>query len=364
MVVSLWALLLSACCCAHARLSPVNVGAQPLGTKRAHGSRSFFVRRTAQARVVELGYAAEAVLRPLSLQTLRERASHLPWCVGCGAAGAVSTSVTHSVMHPLDVLKIKMQSDVALAGLSTREALRAVSQREGLRQLWAGFNANAVGYFAQGFFKFGLYEFNKRTLSAAIERHFPDVDVSRNRYRVPIWIASSAAAEVVACVVLCPLEATKIRLVTDPTYACGAAAALTRVVSDEGALALFRGLYPIMLRQVPYTVVKLAGYEALSTVMGAGVAMGALRGIVAGACAAAFSQPGDVILSKLCGGSTSARMASCAISVSAVVSSLTLPELFVGLAPRAAVCAAICAGQFFLYENLRPKIQRNSTSSP
>ena len=133
MVVSLWALLLSACCCAHARLSPVNVGAQPLGTKRAHGSRSFFVRRTAQARVVELGYAAEAVrggvvytrvrtnsldrrklvfenrpwlsvarlaprqsfslfracvsadpracvdqvLRPLSLQTLRERASHV-----------------------------------------------------------------------------------------------------------------------------------------------------------------------------------------------------------------------------------------------------------------------------------------------
>ena len=70
-----------------------------------------------------------------------------------------------------------------------------------------------------------LFIFRKITCSKKTTKRDPQV--SRNRYRVPIWIASSAAAEVVACVVLCPLEATKIRLVTDPTYACGVSAGAT-----------------------------------------------------------------------------------------------------------------------------------------
>lgn len=64
--------------------------------------------------------------------------------------------------------------------------------------------------------------------------------------------------------------------------------------------------------------------------------------------------PTQVILSKLCGGSKVARLETCYLSVPAVVESLSISELFVGLTPRATMCAAICAGQFFLYEALRP----------
>ena len=244
-----------------------------------------------------------------------------------------------------------MQSDRALAGLTPAQALRRVVGREGPGQLLAGFSANAIGYFSQGAIKFGLYEYGKRHFSELLQRRFPDADVTETRWRVPLWIVSAACAEVVACVALCPMEATKIRLVTDSTYARGAGGAFRRILREEGLPALFRGASPIMIRQVPYTVAKLAGYEALSILFGGG---GLAAGVVAGAFAATLSQPGDVILSKLCGGSKVVRLETCYLSVPAVVESLTFRELFVGLTPRATMCAAICAGQFYLYEALRP----------
>jgi len=279
------------------------------------------------------------------------RDQNMPYFWACAAAGAISTATTHSAFFPLDVLKTKMQSDAALAGLSAQRALRHVLRTDGPRHLLSGFSANAMGYFSQGAIKFGLYETGKHACSTFLESRWPEtVDATEARWRVPIWIVSSACAEVVASFALCPMEATKIRLVTDRTYARGAAGAFRRLVREEGLAALFRGSAPILIRQVPYTVAKLAGYEALSMLIGGGV----VAGVVAGAAAAAVSQPGDVILSKLCGGSKVARLETCYLSVPAVIESLSVGQLFAGLTPRATMCAAICAGQFFLYEALRP----------
>lgn len=216
--------------------------------------------------------------------------------------------------------------------------------------LFAGFTPNALGYFMQGAIKFGLYECGKHALSEVLERRCPETDPKA--YRVPVWVVSSACAEVVACLALCPMEATKIRMVTDPRYASSTVGALRRVVRENGIFSLWQGVSPIMVRQVPYTVAKLAGYEALSMRLGRGVA----PGVIAGAAAAAVSQPGDVILSRLCGGSAKARLSGqCALNMASVLESVKSPyELFVGLQPRALMCATVCAAQFFLYEALRP----------
>lgn len=228
-----------------------------------------------------------ASLRSVDLAAFKQT---LPYCYGCAVAGAISTALSHTATLPLDVLKTKMQSDRALAGLSPTQALRRVVREGGPSQLLTGFSVNAIGYFSQGAIKFGLYEQGKMFFSDAIQRKVPSADLSETRWRVPIWIASSACAEVVACFALCPMEATKIRMVTDAGYARGTLGALRRILSEEGLRALYRGASPIMIRQVPYTVAKLAGYEALSTCFGGGL----LSGVVAGALAAAVSQPGDV----------------------------------------------------------------------
>ena len=146
-----------------------------------------------------------------------------PYVLGCAAAGALSTCVSHTLTLPLDVLKTRIQSDAALAGLSLAAVCRRIVAAEGPRALLAGFTANGCGYFMQGAIKFGLYEACKRRIFRELEARGIN---GRTRHRVPVWVASSACAEVVACLALCPMEATKIRLVTDPLYASSTLGAL------------------------------------------------------------------------------------------------------------------------------------------
>ena len=65
---------------------------------------------------------------------------------------------------------------------------------------------------------------------------------------------------------------------------------------------------PILVRQVPYTVAKLAGYEVISQHLRNPLA----AGVLAGSAAAVVSQPGDVVLARLCGGSAQARLTGVA----------------------------------------------------
>ena len=335
-------------------------------------------RRFLVAAALALGRCAASSTLSVAPQPVQPRKrlalEAAPYAVGCAVAGAVtrprpaenarpaftrrfpsqiSTCASHTVTLPLDVLKTKIQSDAHLARLGAVGAVRAVVRQQGSRALFAGFTPNAAGYFMQGAIKFGLYECGKRIFTETLAKRRPDVDVDDPATRVGIWVASSACAEVVACLALCPMEATKIRMVTDPRYARTTLGALRRVVRENGVPSLWQGVAPIMVRQVPYTVAKLAGYEALSASLGSG---GVLPGVVAGVGAAAVSQPGDVILTRICGGSAKARLSGqCALSMGDVLATLAHPtELFVGLQSRAAMCATVCAAQFFLYEALRP----------
>lgn len=274
------------------------------------------------------------------------------FALGCATAGAISTCISHTLTLPLDVLKTRIQSDAAFVGLGTMAVCRKIVGAEGPRALLAGFTANGMGYLMQGAIKFGLYETCKRRIFSELEARGIN---GRINHRVPVWVVSSACAEVVACLALCPMEATKIRLVTDPHFAASTYAALRRVVRENGVPSLWKGVGPILVRQVPYTVAKLAGYETISQRVGNPLA----AGVLAGGAAAVVSQPGDVVLARLCGGSVQARLTGvCALedaSVGAVLGSITDPrQLFVGLYPRVTMCALVCASQFFLYERLRP----------
>ena len=77
--------------------------------------------------------------------------------------------MSHTLTLPLDVLKTRIQSDAALAGLSLAAVCRRIVTTEGPRALLAGFTANGCGYFMQGAIKFGLYEACKRRIFRELE---------------------------------------------------------------------------------------------------------------------------------------------------------------------------------------------------
>jgi len=57
---------------------------------------------------------------------------------------------------------------------------------------------------------------------------------------------------------LCPLEAIRIRSVSDPTFPKGVGAGASRMLATDGILGFYAGLGPILFKQVPYTMAKFA----------------------------------------------------------------------------------------------------------
>jgi solute carrier family 25 phosphate transporter 3 len=112
---------------------------------------------------------------------------------------------------------------------------------------------------------------------------------------------------------LCPMEAIKVRMQTTlPPYANNLREGWSRIVAKEGFSGLYKGLYPLWARQIPYTMTKFATFEETVKIiyktMGkpkesynqltqTGVSF--LGGYIAGIFCAVVSHPADVMVSKL-----------------------------------------------------------------
>jgi len=238
-------------------------------------------------------------------------------------------------------------------------AFRTISAKEGAGALLTGFGPTALGYALQGAFKFGGYEFWKKT---AIE--YIGVDKAREN-RQAIYLGSSAIAEFFADVALCPLEATRIRLVSQPTFASGLASGFARIAKEEGIKGFYSGFGPILFKQVPYTMAKFAVYETaferlvastgktkadLSPGLAGSLNLGA--GLIAGFAAAIISQPADTLLSKinktkaLPGETITSRLVKMAGQLGA-------KGLFTGMGARLVMVGTLTAGQFAIYGDIK-----------
>jgi len=200
----------------------------------------------------------------------RSQRNHEPpdpsYFASVAAAGAISCSVTHAMVVPIDVVKTRLQMDASLRGpVDAIKSVIAGGHGKGAARLLPFFNgvgATAVGYLAQGAFKFGGYEFFKRSTFAALREQGETGEAIAHHMRLPIMIGSAAAAEVVASAALCPLEVLKLKMQTSPQLAAlGLRGAMVHVLKEGGLTALFKGFAPIAMRQVPYTACKLVSFE-------------------------------------------------------------------------------------------------------
>ena len=120
---------------------------------------------------------------------------------------------------------------------------RQVIATEGAGALLTGFGPTAAGYFLQGAFKFGGYELFKQQCI-----NYLGYETASNN-RTAVYLASSALAEFFADIALCPLEATRIRLVSQPTFASGLVSGFSKIASTEGIGAFYSGFGPILFKQ-------------------------------------------------------------------------------------------------------------------
>merc|ERR1719223_1659502 len=76
--------------------------------------------------------------------------------------------------------------------------------------------------------------------------------------KTAIYLGSAALAETIADVFLCPLEAVRIRSVSDPEFCDGLADGFVKMAKQEGAMGFYAGLGPILCKQIPYTMAKFS----------------------------------------------------------------------------------------------------------
>ncbi|RCI03850.1 Cu/Pi carrier [Rhizopus stolonifer] len=266
-------------------------------------------------------------------------------------AGAICCAITHGAI-------MQLSPEVYNKGMIG--SFKQVVQAEGAGALLTGFGPTAAGYFLQGAFKFGGYEFWKKTFIDIIGLE----KAAENR--TAIYLSASAIAEFFADVALCPLEATRIRLVSQPTFASGLLSGFSKILKEEGAIkGFYSGFGPILLKQVPYTMAKFVVYERTVEMILKGMntpkdqiaastmtAVNLGSGVVAGTVAAIVSQPADTLLSKInkqkgaVGESLTSRLISMA-------GQLGVKGLFLGLGPRIVMVATLTAGQFAIYGDIK-----------
>ncbi|CAI6336576.1 unnamed protein product [Periconia digitata] len=273
-------------------------------------------------------------------------------------AGAVCCAVTHGGFTPVDVVKTRIQLDPATYNKGFIGGFRQVIANEGAGALMTGFGPTFAGYFLQGAFKFGGYEFFKQRSIDLIGYE------SAVNNRTAVYLASAACAEFIADIALCPLEATRIRLVSQPTFANGLVGGFTKIAKNEGIGAFYSGFGPILFKQVPYTMAKFVVYEKVSEQIyrsfvdkntassGMQTTVNLGSGLIAGFAAAIISQPADTMLSKinktqgLPGEGTVSRLIK-------IGSELGLRGSFGGIGARLLMVGGITAGQFAIYGDIK-----------
>ena len=272
-------------------------------------------------------------------------------------AGGICCSVTHGALTPVDVVKTRMQLDPSkYTGMVS--GFNKVIAEEGAGALLTGLGPTAFGYFVQGWFKFGGVEYFK------IQAHNSMTPQQTWDNRNSIYLGASAAAEFIADIFLCPLEATRIRLVSNPTYASSMMGAMSKMAGEEGVIgAFYSGFGPILAKQVPYTMAKFAVqgiaaeriYESIGKTpktcsQGENISVSLASGVVAGVTAAIISHPADTLLSKINkkGAGGSGGMLSRLGNIAAETGMWKLCTQ--GLAARCVMIGTLTAGQFGIFD--------------
>ncbi|XP_017835723.1 phosphate carrier protein, mitochondrial [Drosophila busckii] len=270
----------------------------------------------------------------------------------CGLGGIISCGSTHTMVVPLDLVKCRLQVDPAKYK-SVFNGFRVSVAEEGARGLAKGWAPTFIGYSMQGLCKFGLYEVFKVMYANAIGEE------NAFLYRTGLYLAASASAEFFADIALAPMEAAKVKIQTTPGFAKTLREALPKMTAQEGVGAFYKGLVPLWMRQIPYTMMKFACFERTLELLykyvvpkpradctkGEQLVVTFAAGYIAGVFCAIVSHPADTVVSKL----NQAKGASAMD----VAKKLGWAGLWGGLVPRIVMIGTLTAAQWFIYDAVK-----------
>jgi len=272
----------------------------------------------------------------------------------CGFGGVLSCGITHTAVVPLDLVKCRLQVDSAKYK-NLGHGFKLTVKEGGAKALTLGWAPTFFGYSMQGLGKFGFYEVFKIFYSDLIG---PE---NSYLYRTSLYLAASASAEFFADLMLCPMEAVKVRMQTSAygTFPITLRKAFPMILKAEGVSGFYKGITPLWGRQIPYTMMKFACFERTVEALYQYVVpkprsecskpeqlvVTFIAGYIAGVFCAIVSHPADTIVSKLNQDKTA--------TVGGIAKSLGWAGMWKGLGPRIIMIGTLTALQWFIYDGVK-----------
>lgn len=282
--------------------------------------------------------------------------------IKCMVGGVFACGLTHTLVCPLDIVKCNMQAN-ASKYKSMGMSYKALVAESGYSWMKLGWLPTLIGYSLQGFAKFGFYEIFKDVYGGFVARNFSDE--AAVTFRSVIWASASASAEFIADLLLCPMEAVKVRIQTSPkgTFPDKFVPGWEKILSTEGMNGFYKGIYPLWGRQVPYTIIKFVVFEKTVSIIyddilqkkreafskGFNLSMTFLAGYIAGVFCAVVSHPADTLFTlynkkKTEGGSFSTE-------IKKIYAELPPGGLWKGLVARIFMVGTLTGLQWWLYDS-------------
>ncbi|XP_004844948.1 phosphate carrier protein, mitochondrial isoform X1 [Heterocephalus glaber] len=270
----------------------------------------------------------------------------------CGLGGIISCGTTHTAVVPLDLVKCRMQVDPQkYKGIFN--GFSVTLKEDGVRGLAKGWAPTFIGYSMQGLCKFGFYEVFKVLYSNMLGEE------NAYLWRTSLYLAASASAEFFADIALAPMEAAKVRIQTQPGYANTLRDAAPKMYQEEGLKAFYKGVAPLWMRQIPYTMMKFACFERTVEALYKFVVpkprsecskpeqlvVTFVAGYIAGVFCAIVSHPADSVVSVL-----NKEKGS---SASQVLQRLGFRGVWKGLFARIIMIGTLTALQWFIYDSVK-----------
>ncbi|KAJ1800624.1 Cu/Pi carrier [Coemansia sp. RSA 2399] len=278
----------------------------------------------------------------------------------CAVGGSLACGLTHYALTPVDMLKCRMQVSKGLYN-GIFDGFKKVSAKEGLKGLYLGGAPTLLGYSMQGMGKYGFYEYFKFLYAGLAGEE------AAAKYKTLLFLSASASAEVIADVLLCPMEALKVKMQTSTTpFATSFLGGIRKINAAEGINGFYKGLAPLWMRQIPYTMVKFATFEKTveaiykhllskpkdqySKTEQLGVTFSA--GYFAGIFCAIVSHPADTLVSKLNNVAKAEGESTGAIAMR-ILKDLGFAGVWAGLGPRIFMIGTLTALQWFIYDSFK-----------
>ncbi|KAI6118455.1 mitochondrial tricarboxylate transporter [Pisolithus sp. B1] len=233
-------------------------------------------------------------------------------------AGSLAGAIEAFVTYPTDFVKTRSQFGGKRESPIT--IIRTTVQEKGIRGLYSGCSALVIGNSVKAGVRFVTYDHFKSLLA---DKEVGNLSVCSLRVRLT-WsrqqgkvspprslLAGLGAGMVEAVVAVTPSETIKTKLIDDanrpnPQYR-GLVHGTISIVKQEGILGIYRGLFPVMMRQGANSAVRFTTYTTLKQFIqstarpGQSLPSGITFGIgaVAGFVTVYVTQPLDVIKTRM-----------------------------------------------------------------